>query len=216
MSVDPLWAKYAPLQPYHYAGNEPVGRLDWDGRDIALVLSGPTGSLKNKETRWGLVGHIAIRIDNDVFYMDGEGKYQRGNAEGYRKFELSRGAGVVEVVLKNINETHARNFVESRTGLQVEYSLLRNSCVTYVCDALRAGGVEFNEPNGFVAPMELIWAFANGSGRERYGSDYKRYGEDLLRMSEARYREYILLMDESGLSRNNQPIISRCRNGERP
>jgi len=37
MSVDPLWAKYAPLQPYHYAGNEPVGRLDWDGREIKYV-----------------------------------------------------------------------------------------------------------------------------------------------------------------------------------
>jgi len=37
MSVDPLWAKYAPLQPYHYAGNEPVGRLDWDGREIIPI-----------------------------------------------------------------------------------------------------------------------------------------------------------------------------------
>ncbi len=37
MSVDPLWAKYAPLQPYHYAGNEPVGRLDWDGKEITYV-----------------------------------------------------------------------------------------------------------------------------------------------------------------------------------
>ncbi len=36
MSVDPLWAKYAPLQPYHYAGNEPVGRLDWDGREVVF------------------------------------------------------------------------------------------------------------------------------------------------------------------------------------
>ncbi len=32
MSVDPLWAQYAPLQPYHYAGNEPVGQLDYSGQ----------------------------------------------------------------------------------------------------------------------------------------------------------------------------------------
>jgi len=38
MSVDPLWAKYAPLQPYHYAGNEPVGRLDWSGRDYDVIF----------------------------------------------------------------------------------------------------------------------------------------------------------------------------------
>mgnify|MGYP002378883784 CR=1 FL=1 len=37
MSVDPLWAKYAPLQPYHYAGNEPVGRLDPSGMDIIAI-----------------------------------------------------------------------------------------------------------------------------------------------------------------------------------
>jgi len=37
MSVDPLWAKYAPLQPYHYAGNEPVGRYDLFGFGVAEV-----------------------------------------------------------------------------------------------------------------------------------------------------------------------------------
>jgi RHS repeat-associated protein len=34
LSVDPLWMKYLPLQPYHYAGNDPVAHLDFDGREI--------------------------------------------------------------------------------------------------------------------------------------------------------------------------------------
>ncbi len=37
MSVDPLWAKYAPLQPYHYAGNEPIARYDLFGFGVAEV-----------------------------------------------------------------------------------------------------------------------------------------------------------------------------------
>ncbi len=56
MSVDPLWAKYAPLQPYHYAGNEPVGRLDWDGRDIIALIDweGANGN-----------GHAAVLIGSE-------------------------------------------------------------------------------------------------------------------------------------------------------
>ena len=56
ISVDPLWYKYPPLQPYHYAGNEPVGRLDWDGRDVVLLLDehGASG-----------MGHVAVLIGND-------------------------------------------------------------------------------------------------------------------------------------------------------
>jgi len=70
MSVDPLWAKYAPLQPYHYAGNEPVGRLDWDGRDIIALIDweGANGN-----------GHAAVLIGSEedgweYFSKDG-GKY---------------------------------------------------------------------------------------------------------------------------------------------
>ncbi len=70
MSVDPLWTKYAPLQPYHYAGNEPVGRLDWDGRDIVALIDweGANGN-----------GHAAVLIGSDVdgwtyFSKDG-GRY---------------------------------------------------------------------------------------------------------------------------------------------
>mgnify|MGYP001627387859 CR=1 FL=1 len=48
MSVDLLWAKYAPLQPYHYAGNEPVGRLDWSGRDYDVVIEGETITISAK------------------------------------------------------------------------------------------------------------------------------------------------------------------------
>ena len=37
LSVDPLWVKYLPLQPYQYAGNSPVMAVDVDGRVIIPI-----------------------------------------------------------------------------------------------------------------------------------------------------------------------------------
>ena len=33
LSTDVLWSKYLPLQPFQYAGNNPVMIIDWDGRE---------------------------------------------------------------------------------------------------------------------------------------------------------------------------------------
>ncbi len=37
LSVDPLWMKYLPLQPYQYAGNDPVNMLDDNGKEIVPI-----------------------------------------------------------------------------------------------------------------------------------------------------------------------------------
>jgi RHS repeat-associated protein len=37
LSVDPLWMKYLPLQPYQYAGNDPLGLADYDGREVSFA-----------------------------------------------------------------------------------------------------------------------------------------------------------------------------------
>jgi RHS repeat-associated protein len=38
LSTDVLWAKYLPLQPYQYAGNEPVGKYDNNGKDFESFM----------------------------------------------------------------------------------------------------------------------------------------------------------------------------------
>jgi len=63
MSVDPLWAKYAPLQPYHYAGNEPVARLDPTGLWIEAKTAGAQQAVKES---------LPERLrDHAVFNSDG-------------------------------------------------------------------------------------------------------------------------------------------------
>jgi RHS repeat-associated protein len=33
-SIDPLWEQYRGWSPYHYAGNNPIMALDWNGKWI--------------------------------------------------------------------------------------------------------------------------------------------------------------------------------------
>jgi len=106
MSVDPLWAKYAPLQPYHYAGNEPVGRLDYTGKyliasreqdrqHLASVMSDQFGVA----VLFDDVGRMQVPVDQ----LDAANG--RLDADGQRHL-----AGVVEIA--------------SHTGLIVTYSAI--------------------------------------------------------------------------------------------
>jgi len=53
-STDVLWEKYAGWSPYHYCGNNPVSRADWNGKDMVILLD------KNER-----VGHLAIMIGDN-------------------------------------------------------------------------------------------------------------------------------------------------------
>ncbi|MBU3678817.1 MAG: hypothetical protein FGM32_04320 [Candidatus Kapabacteria bacterium] len=50
LSTDVLWGKYLPLQPYQYAGNEPVGQLDRNGKDYDLIIDEKTKTANVKAT----------------------------------------------------------------------------------------------------------------------------------------------------------------------
>lgn len=53
MSVDPLWGKYAQMQPYQYAGNSPIVAFD-DGGDTVKFLS-PKGEKQYNEAKAYLI-----------------------------------------------------------------------------------------------------------------------------------------------------------------
>jgi RHS repeat-associated protein len=46
LSTDVLWGKYLPLQPYQYAGNEPVGNYDNNGKEIVGIREADRDYLK--------------------------------------------------------------------------------------------------------------------------------------------------------------------------
>ena len=39
-STDVLWEKYAGWSPYHYCGNNPISRVDWNGKEVIVPIKG--------------------------------------------------------------------------------------------------------------------------------------------------------------------------------
>ncbi|HRK06112.1 MAG TPA: RHS repeat-associated core domain-containing protein, partial [Chlorobiota bacterium] len=60
MSTDPLWGMYITLQPYQYAGNNPVSLLDYSGREIDL------SNLNNSISHGGEVSEVASEVKSGV------------------------------------------------------------------------------------------------------------------------------------------------------
>ncbi|MBU3678821.1 MAG: hypothetical protein FGM32_04340 [Candidatus Kapabacteria bacterium] len=47
LSTDPLWSKYLPLQPYQYAGNQPISLLDDGGKWVQAVDAKAQEAVRN-------------------------------------------------------------------------------------------------------------------------------------------------------------------------
>ena len=59
-ATDPLWEKYYGWSPYVYSGNDPVNKVDLDGKDIIVLLD------KEGANDMGVaMGHSAVLIGND-------------------------------------------------------------------------------------------------------------------------------------------------------
>jgi RHS repeat-associated protein len=67
LSTDVLWAKYLPLQPYQYAGNEPVGNYDNNGKEIVPINL----TAEEKESMKMVISYLRSRGDfglNSILY----------------------------------------------------------------------------------------------------------------------------------------------------
>ncbi len=84
LSTDVLWAKYLPLQPYQYAGNEPVGKVDRNGKDYDLIIDEQTKTMNVKAT----------------FFVDGKTEFAAKEAAG--KLNAFQGT---EVSLRGVTYT---------------------------------------------------------------------------------------------------------------
>ncbi len=136
MSVDPLWAQYAPLQPYHYAGNEPVGRLDWDGREITYVG-------KNQKIINALKHFYQSAIDHFV---------KRGAFEAANMLSFIRDTDKFRVKLRYTPATRQYPRDEDGDGKRdLELGYLERNNEIRINPAL---GVEME--NGWASPFEFL------------------------------------------------------------
>jgi RHS repeat-associated protein len=71
-SVDPLAGKFAPLSPYTYVANNPIGLTDPDGRDWSIVIT---------YGRDNTISHVQFSFTGTV--RDETGKYSQRELEGF-------------------------------------------------------------------------------------------------------------------------------------
>jgi len=60
-STDVLWEKYAGWSPYHYCGNNPVSRVDWNGRNVIAVTNKDQQTILDMQSK---DMHKYIQFDN--------------------------------------------------------------------------------------------------------------------------------------------------------
>jgi len=105
LSTDVLWGKYLPLQPYQYAGNEPVMALDYGG-DSVRFLSDKAENQYN-EARSYLVSKYqdassafeAVESSTDLVYI-------QTNSRGENRFIEDEAAGMVSNGDKTVHTVH--------------------------------------------------------------------------------------------------------------
>lgn len=151
-SIDPLWEKYRALTPYQYAANSPLVAVDRGGDSVSLVVSGPaTHNFAGQSGSNGLVGHVALNIDGKIFSFEGNGQWATPDYNSYVQSER-KNRDVMELTL-SVDQSKVQAVLDNRQN--GKYEVEKNSCVTNIITALKAGGIAFNKPNGAVSPEQL-------------------------------------------------------------
>ncbi|MBU3678819.1 MAG: hypothetical protein FGM32_04330 [Candidatus Kapabacteria bacterium] len=155
LSTDVLWGEYLPLQPYQYAGNEPVMALDRNGDSIIV--------LQDWEGAHG-AGHSAVLIGGDdkgwKLYSKNGGEYVAfgaskdpqagGDLESFKTlsdFQMSaRDPGQLQgrydnaLLIPTSAEDDKKAGAAAEKQVKSNYLLAGASCITVVHDALEAAG----------------------------------------------------------------------------
>jgi RHS repeat-associated protein len=134
--------------------------------ELILTLPYKKGKSDNR-----VVGHIAIAIGEDVFYstpIAGLNDIIPGERDDYVDYESSD-FGTRTMTLKNVDVEKMKSRInELQEDQKLPYSLTANSCITFVAEVLRAGGMEITlgSVGEYVEPESLFFAVA----RSKYGS----------------------------------------------
>ena len=155
LSTDVLWGKYLPLQPYQYAGNNPVMALDRGG-DSIIVLHDWQGA--------NGYGHTAVLIGGDdvgwkLYSKNGGeyGVYGESINPQYGQDDKSKFTTLAEfkeeaakdpfigrydnaVIIPTTKAQDATASKAAKSQVLSTYAIFGSSCVDVASDALKAAG----------------------------------------------------------------------------
>lgn len=152
-TMDPLAEKYYSISPYACVANNPVNRIDPDGRDI-VVLHSPKSA--------GGFGHTAVLIGND---QDGWSYVSKNGTDWLPGIEGTSKSSIPDETFDTIEQFNQSGYGDKYCGYpnrvrfstnkeqdekalsaakesaESWYSLLYNNCVDAVSNALSAAGL---------------------------------------------------------------------------
>jgi hypothetical protein len=100
----------------------------------------------------GAAGHIALRINEDVYSFEGDGYWRVRKFEAYKSYEvIHRNLAEIFIVADGEAILGATHYIENGT-----YDLRTNTCVTNTMDLLASGGIGYNSPNGVITPSDFV------------------------------------------------------------
>ncbi|MDR0829313.1 MAG: RHS repeat-associated core domain-containing protein [Prevotellaceae bacterium] len=151
ISTDPHWYKYPQLSPYNYCANDPINKIDIDGRDI-IVLLAPKGAIG-----FGHMGALVGNKKDGWTYISKDGTNTWYNpVKGKSKYTVLKNINTLYDFVKSpLKKRYTKALVIETTKEQDEkfkeamiksvksdYDIIDNNCADAVSDGLEAAGLD--------------------------------------------------------------------------
>ncbi len=190
LQTDPHKENYASLSPYCYVGNNPLNRIDPNGKDIKMIYRQPSGDF----------GHIILQVVNGK-----TGKvmasWSFGPADNSFSNKIKIAAGIdvkshqtenIDAYLKDKNyeavtiitdektDKATCDKIEKKKAENEQYNLYNNNCGTTAEDILKFIGIDMSDdsPISFT-PWRVFDVFKEAKKRseEKKNNEEKRNGK---------------------------------------
>jgi len=163
--MDPLAEKHYNISPYAYCSENPVNRIDPDGRDEFLLTWLPKGdavghsavAIEDRDSKGNLTGYLVVR---HLWPEGGSAEVGKSKDADYRyeviaksdlaSFNGGEGRGA-DGIIKINGDAHQDNVMSASLDLDEKYNskyeMPNNDCATYTKGAVESVGINGSTPS---------------------------------------------------------------------
>jgi RHS repeat-associated protein len=132
--VDPLAEKYVFASSYHYAGNNPILFVDYDGKDYGVYFNDQNKTVTIKATYYTSSGSLASADQAAQFWVNQSGKYNYtiGKGDASVSYKVNFEISIVEVGIDpNMGEMGSLNAAlsQDKSGEGNIYTVVSNDAL---------------------------------------------------------------------------------------